>query len=84
MTPRLLSFQIKRNLSLNQNILWLSGSPGAGKSSLAVKLRDRGRLGSIFFFRRENITLSDPTVLWRTDLVEFDPAIRHSLVEVLD
>jgi hypothetical protein len=52
------------------NILWLSGGPGAGKSAIASsivsKLSERCRLGSHFFFRRGDVALSDPAVLWRT------------------
>ena len=70
------------------NILWLSGSPGAGKSAimsgLASKLRKQHRLGASFFFRRGDVTLSDPAMVWRTvafDLTEFHPAMASSLVK---
>jgi len=50
------------------NILWLSGSPGAGKSTIAStlvsKLTERRQLGSRFFFKRGDITLSDPASVW--------------------
>jgi hypothetical protein len=73
-----------------RNMLWLSGSPGAGKSaiasSLVSKLTERRQLGSRFFFKRGDITLSDPASLWRTvacDFAKFDPSFATNLVEVL-
>jgi hypothetical protein len=70
------------------NVLWIG--PGAGKSaiasSLVSKLTVRGRLGSSFFFRRGDFTLSNPGALWRTvayDLSQFDPTFAEHLVEVL-
>ena len=72
------------------NLLWISGSPGAGKSAIAATivsmLWKRDRLGSSFFFKRNDALLSDPTVLWRTvasDLAQFDPVLKRSLVRVL-
>jgi Mrp family chromosome partitioning ATPase len=60
------------------NVLLLSGSPGVGKSTiawtLASKLQTTGLLGSAFFCKRDNVTLSDPTTIWRT--VAFDLARR--------
>jgi NACHT domain len=72
------------------NILWLSGSPGAGKSAVASsmvsRLAARRRLGSNFFFRRGDVALSDPAALWRTvayDLTTRDPDYASAVVEVL-
>jgi predicted ATP-dependent serine protease len=52
------------------NILWLRGGPGAGKSTIASsmvsKLTERGRSVSYFFFRRGDVALSDPAIVWRT------------------
>src|ERR1700729_2522609 len=52
------------------NILWLSGSPGAGKSAIAStlvsNLQEAGRLGSSFFCKRDDIALSEPAACWRT------------------
>jgi polynucleotide 5'-kinase involved in rRNA processing len=49
------------------SILWIHGSPGSGKStiasSLVSKFTERGRLGSSFAFKRGDITLGDPTVV---------------------
>jgi hypothetical protein len=63
-----------------RNIFWISGSPGVGKSaimsSLESKLRMTGRFGAGFFFDRGNVSLSDPTALWRT--VAFDLARKYS------
>jgi hypothetical protein len=65
------------------NILWISGSPGVGKSvimsSLEPRLRMIGRFGASFFFDRGNVSLSDPTALWRT--VAFDLARKFPLME---
>ncbi|PVF92699.1 WD40 repeat-like protein [Serendipita vermifera] len=73
------------------NILWLSGPPGVGKSSIASSvvegLRKSRRLGSSFFFRRDKATLMPPTSLWRTvsfDLAQKYPTIRKDLVAKLD
>jgi hypothetical protein len=73
------------------NILWLSGSPGAGKSAvaatMALQLQESGRLGSVFFFRSGHAVLNDPTTLWRTvafDLAQFDPAWRRTICKVLE
>jgi hypothetical protein len=70
------------------NILWLSGSPGAGKSAIASTLvstlQEAGQLGSSFFCKRDDIALSDPAACWRTiafDLAQYDPIIAHRIVE---
>ena len=70
------------------NILWLSGSPGAGKSAIAStlvsNLQAAGRLGSSFFCKRDDIALSNPDTGWRTiafDLAQYDPDIRKRIVE---
>ena len=72
------------------NVLWVIGGPGAGKSaiasSLVSKLTISGRLGSKFFFRRGDVTLSNPVALWRSvahDLAKFDSTFAKYLVEVL-
>ena len=72
------------------NVLWLRGSPGAGKSTLASSListlSSQRRLGSSFCFRREDVPLSDPAVLWRTvayDLAKFDLAFSTNLIQIL-
>ena len=61
------------------NILWLSGIPGVGKSSIASsmgsRLRECKRLGASFFFTRTDVSLSDPAALWRT--------VAHDLAQVI-
>jgi len=70
------------------NILWLSDSPGAGKSTVAStlvsNLQEGGRLGSSFFFKRDDIALSDRAACWRTiafDLAQCDSVIAKRIVE---
>jgi hypothetical protein len=72
------------------NILWISGSPGSGKSavasSLVSELTKRRRLGSHFFCKRDHSRLGDPAVLWRTvasDLARFNPGVRGGLLDFL-
>jgi hypothetical protein len=78
-------------LGTTSNILWISGSPGAGKSaiasSLVSSLTQRGRLGSSFFFKRGDAVLSDPAALWRTvasDLAQFHPNLKNGAIEFLN
>jgi hypothetical protein len=77
-------------LGAASNILWINGSPGAGKSAIASTLVSNltkcQRLGSSFFFKRGDAILSDPTVLWRTvafDLTQFHPNLRDGVIEFL-
>ena len=70
------------------NILWLSGSPGAGKSAIATtlvsNLQEAGQLGSYFFCKRDDIALGDPASCWRTiafDLAQYDPVIAKRMAE---
>jgi hypothetical protein len=70
--------------------LWISGSPGAGKSAVASTLvsnfTKQRRLGSFFFFKRGDASLGDPTALWRTvafDLAKFHPNVKDGLLEFL-
>jgi hypothetical protein len=72
------------------NTLLLTGSPGAGKSTVAAtvvsNLDNQRRLGSSFAFKHDNASLSDPVAVWRTvasDLARFNPGVRDSLVEIL-
>jgi hypothetical protein len=73
------------------NIVWISGSPGSGKSSIASSLvsnlTKQRRLGSFFFFKRGDANLNDPAALWRTvayDLAQSHPCIKASAVGFLN
>jgi len=78
------------------NILWLSGSPGAGKSAIASSVvshlleessKDQQVLSSAFWFKRGDVSLSDPASLWRTiafGLACLNQAIQKNIVEVLE
>jgi MoxR-like ATPase len=61
------------------NILWLKGHPGVGKSAIAMgvveQLSTMRRLGSSFFFQRQNAAVLTPHALWCT--VAYDLARRH-------
>jgi hypothetical protein len=72
------------------NILWIKGHPGAGKSAIASSLVDRlvqlRRLGSSFFFQRDNAATITPNALWR--MVSFDlsrqyPSVKRNVVDKL-
>ena len=70
------------------NILWLRGSPGAGKTAVASSLVSElgAKLGARFFFKRDDAAVNDPVVLWRTvafDLARRDPPFNKILVDVL-
>ena len=71
-----------------RNILWLRGSPGAGKTAVASSLvSEHGtKPGAKFFFKRDDAAVNDPVVLWRTvafDLARKDPNFKKILVDVL-
>ncbi|KIM74897.1 hypothetical protein PILCRDRAFT_79623, partial [Piloderma croceum F 1598] len=72
------------------NVLWIVGSPGSGKStiasSLVSQLTKSGRMGSNFAFKRGNVMLSDPAAVWRTiahDLARYDDSFASILAAVL-
>jgi hypothetical protein len=78
------------DLDAPQNILWVKGYPGAGKSTVASSvvehLRGSRRLGSYLFFQREKATDQTSHALWRS--VAFDlsgryPTVRKHLVRKL-
>jgi predicted ATPase len=58
-----------------ENILWLKGYPGIGKStvasSLVERLRREKRLESYLFFQREKAKIQTPNALWRLVAFEF-------------
>lgn len=70
------------------DILLLTGSQGAGKSTIAAtvvsNLDSRRRLGSSFVFKRDNASLSDLLAVWpiASDIARFNPGVRSSLVEI--
>jgi hypothetical protein len=72
------------------NILWLNGFPGTGKSAIAMSTMDRltrsCRLGSAFFFERDNATQKTAPALWRSvalDLAHRYPCLRSVIVKKL-
>jgi len=74
-----------------QNIFWLHGFPGAGKSTVATSVanlfREQRRLGAFVFFTRSAEARSDPAFLIRTvayQLGEFDPRICAEISRVLE
>ncbi|KAJ7699835.1 hypothetical protein B0H14DRAFT_3173945 [Mycena olivaceomarginata] len=56
--------------ALNYSIHWLHGPAGAGKSALmqtlCQQLKDAGRLGGSFFFKRDHLTRGNAKVLFAT------------------
>lgn len=73
-----------------RNILWLTGSPGVGKSAIAStvvkRLHKMNRLGSSFFFHRRNAADVTPSALWRTvaiDLAHQYPRVKKSIIDRL-
>jgi len=78
------------DLNAPQNILWVKGYPGAGKSTVASSvvehLRGSKRLGSYFFFQRGKATDQTSHALWRSvafDLSQRYPTVRKHLVRKL-
>jgi hypothetical protein len=72
------------------NALWITGWPGSGKSTIASslvrRLTKRCQMGSSFNFKRGDVTLSDPAVVWRTiahDLARYDTSFASILVKAL-
>ena len=72
--------------SPDQNILWLHGLAGSGKSTIATTIaeyfRELGRLGAFMFFDRSNPLSSEPATVVPTlcyKLASFDPTIRAAV-----
>src|SRR5882724_1481024 len=72
--------------SAGQNILWLHGSAGSGKSTISTTIAERfralRRLGAFIFFDRNNPAQSDPAAVIRTmahQLASSDPDIQSAI-----
>ena len=72
--------------SPDQNIFWLYGLAGSGKSTIATTIaeyfRELGRLGAFMFFDRKNPSSSEPAAVVPTlchKLASFDPTIRAAV-----
>ncbi|KAF8186538.1 quinon protein alcohol dehydrogenase-like superfamily, partial [Mycena galopus ATCC 62051] len=72
------------------NLFWLHGHPGTGKSAISATVRARllksDRLGSSFFFRREDFASQSPEALWCSvayDLARKYPYLRRVVVAKL-
>jgi len=78
------------DLDAAQNILWLKGYPGVGKSTVASsvveRLRASKRLGSYLFFQRGKAAAQTSDALWRSvafDLSQRYPTVRKHLIKKL-
>jgi hypothetical protein len=74
-----------------QNVLWLHGLAGSGKSTISTTVseyfRDMDRLGCFIFFDRNDPTHSDPNPVIRTIayyLAAFDSRIRFAMSAVIE
>jgi len=67
--------------SCQQNVLWLYGLAGSGKSTLSTTIaqlfRERGSLGAFLFFDRDVTERSDPTTVIRTLAYQLGSFDRH-------
>jgi hypothetical protein len=77
--------------SSDQNVLWLHGLTGSGKSTICVTItsffRDLGRLGSYIFFNRDHAERSHPSKVIRTlayKLGMFDPRLGEAISTAID
>lgn len=75
----------------DQNVLWLHGFAGSGKSTICVTItsffRDLGRLGSYIFFNRDHAERSHPSKVIRTlayKLGMFDPRLGAAISKAID
>ncbi|KAG1747702.1 hypothetical protein EDB19DRAFT_282546 [Suillus lakei] len=83
-------FSWAMNPSSNQNVLWLHGPAGSGKSTVATTIanimRDLGRLGAFVFFNRRVAARNDPAAVVRTlafQLGEFDHRLGAAISAVI-
>jgi hypothetical protein len=79
------------DLSTTENVFWLRGLAGSGKSTIAITIanlfRDLGRLGAFIFFDRAFSERSHPSKVVRTlayKLGTFDPRIGAAMVAAID
>jgi NACHT domain len=79
------------DLSGTQNVLWLRGLAGSGKSTIAITIanffRDLDRLGAFIFFDRTFSERSHPSKVVRTlayKLGTFDPRIGLAIATAID
>ena len=79
------------DFSCTQNILWLYGFAGSGKSTICTTIanhfRETGQLGAFIFFDRDVTERSDPTLAVRTvayQLGSFHPQIRELISASID
>lgn len=73
-----------------QNVLWLHGLAGSGKSALSTTianhLRDKGRLGAFIFYDRDDSERSNPSNVIRTivyQLCSYNASIQAAISAVL-
>ena len=70
------------------NILWLSGSPGSGKTTIAsTVVAGFEQFSGQFFFHRDQAELRDPDNLWRSlalDLSQGSIALKKSIAQALE
>ena len=89
MTQRILEWTSDR--FSQQNILWLSGIAGSGKSTLSTSIADHfrrwNRLGAFLFFNRDVAERSDPGAVIRTlayQLGTFYPPLGEAMSAVIE
>jgi hypothetical protein len=75
----------------NQNVFWLHGLAGSGKSTLSTTVantfRESEQLGAFLFFHRDDIERSDPTNVIRTLAYQLglcDPQIGAAIAAVIE
>ena len=73
-----------------QNVLWLHGLAGSGKSTISTTVaetfRELQRLGAFIFFNRNTLS-SDPAVVIRTlsfQLARFDRSIKSAICDAIE
>ena len=84
-------FNWATDTSADQNVFWLHGLAGSGKTTISITVanyfRDIGRLGSLIFFDRNFPQRSHPSKVIRTlayKLGEFDPRIGTAISAAIE